>query len=203
MKRNIEKIALLIIITVISTVMSVATVTANPPDHRAIRGQYAASGAVTGMIAFCGFDQTLTPNYAAIGAYILSSFQANEQCTFQLDGTGNCSGSIGFIFMPNQSLLALNIITPYAAELSTSYSFTYSLNPDGSIVITPDPGSFIGTWISGPSKGATELNGPPPRRGNVTPDSKVITLTSYPITPVNLTDDFGCGTAHVKPAGAV
>jgi len=189
MKRNIKKIALLIIITVISTVMSVATVTAKSQDHRAIRGQYASSGMVTGMIAFCGFDQdTLIPIYAEYGMYALNSSQANGQCTFQDDNTGNCSDSLAFIFMPNQ-LLSL---PPCAAELTGSYKFTYSLNPDGSIFITPDPGSFIGTWISGCLKGTPEVNGPPSFRGYVSPDSKVITLTTYPITPVNLTGDHGC-----------
>jgi hypothetical protein len=91
--------------------------------------------------------------------------------------------------MPNQ-LLPIN---PWAGEMSASYSFTYSFDPEGSIVMTYVPGSFLGTWVSGPNVGTTTTDGPPPRRGKVTPDAKVITLTTYPLIPINQSVDYGCG----------
>jgi hypothetical protein len=74
MERNIKKLALLMIITVIALFILAATATAKWPGHHAIRGQYAATGGGTLLTAVCGFGDGYIPIYAAGGAWGIQTF---------------------------------------------------------------------------------------------------------------------------------
>jgi hypothetical protein len=183
MKGNSKKLALLMIITVIATFILATTVTAGPPGHRAIRGQYAATGGGTQLIAVCGFpppppvprDDIYIPNGAAEGAWAIQAVSIQAVFTFEPNGTGTASTThrvvTHYSIAPQQAGL-----TPYAGIRTASYSFAYTAEKDGMITITADPDTFISTWISGPNKGQSSKISTLTLEGTISPDGKTIIL---------------------------
>jgi hypothetical protein len=176
MKGHIKKLVLLMIITVIATFILAATVPAGQPYHRAIRGQYAATGSGTQLIAVCGFGNNYIPNFAAQGAWAIQAVSIQSIYTFKPDGTGTVS-SLQRVVTHYSISPAQAGLTPWAGIRTGSYSFDYTVEQDGKIVITADPATFISTWISGPNVGQ-----PPSHlstlthEGTISPDGKTIIL---------------------------
>jgi len=189
MKGHIKKLVLLMIINVIATFILAATVPAGEPYHRATRGQYASTGSATQLVALCGFPpppppvppgtppyDTYIPNGAAVGLWAIQSVSSQGVWTFESDGTGTQSSLqrvvTHYTIAPQQAGFI-----PWAGNRTSSFSFTYTADKDGSITITADPATFISEWISGPNKGQ-----PPTHlselilEGTISPDGKTIIL---------------------------
>ena len=92
MKANIKKLALLMIITVIATFILAATVTADRPGN--LRGQYAATGSSTCLIAVCGFEPKYVTNCNNGDCGIVQSSTNETVFTFERrhgNGFGYCA----------------------------------------------------------------------------------------------------------------
>jgi hypothetical protein len=178
MKANIKKLALLMVITVVASLILAATVTANPPGHQALRGQYASTGSGTALIALCGFPAPPDDTYIPIGAegfaWAIQAVSSQGVWTFEPDGTGTASATQRVVnhYSPAPPQVGR---TPWAGVRTLTYSFTYTVEKDGTIIITADP--FTSTWVSGPNK-----NSPPTHistltlEGKISPDGKTIIL---------------------------
>jgi hypothetical protein len=175
MKRNTKKLALLMIITVIASLIFAATATAKWHGHRAIRGQYAATGGGTLLAAVCGFGDNYIPIYAEGGAWGIHAFSIQGVFTFESDGTGTASTTERVV---NHYSIATSQVglTPWAGIRNISYSFDYTVEKDGKIIITADPGTIISTWISGPYTGQTSQRSTLTLEGTIAPDDKTIIL---------------------------
>ena len=86
MKGNIKKLAVFVMIAAIAIFTVVAMASAGPPFYRALRGQYAATGGGTAILAPLGFGSNLTPN-GPPGAYMFQTFSIEGVYTFERDGT--------------------------------------------------------------------------------------------------------------------
>jgi hypothetical protein len=80
--------------------------------------------------------------------------------TFNGDGTGSVTGTeMGFAPRPTPNGTATTGNGPYPAfppsaeSFNFSYQFTYTVNPDGSWTANVVPGSFKGTFLTGPRSG--------------------------------------------------
>ena len=175
MKGNIKKLVLLMIITIIAPFILADATTAKSPGHGAIRGQYAATGGGTQLVAICGFGSNYVPNGAANGAWAIMTFSIQGVFTFEPDGTGTASTAHRVVshysIAPAQAGL-----TPWAGIRTGSYSFAYTVEQDGKIIITADPATFISTWISGPNTGQTSHISTLTLEGTISPDGKTIIL---------------------------
>jgi hypothetical protein len=168
MKGNIRKLAVLVIITVIATFVMAATVTADQPGHRAIRGQYAGTGGGTCLVAPFGFNNLVPIG----GAYDLMTFSIEAVFTFKRDGTGNVERTCPVVNHTGPPWAPY----PFGGNSKDSWDFTYAIEPDGSITLTQVPGSHSGEFISGPQAGLKYKNEGRNRRGTVSPDGKTIIL---------------------------
>ena len=169
MKDNIKKLTLLMIITVIATFILAATVMADPPRY--LRGKYAATGSGTCLIAVCGFEPNYVTNCNKGNCGIQESISTESVYTFEPDGTGMASGTQQVVTNWNPAFPS-----PYAGTQTVSWKFNYYLGPDGTINITEQPGTFISTWVSGPSApNVYTINGVT-RTGTISPDGKTIVL---------------------------
>jgi hypothetical protein len=171
MKANIKKLALLMIITVIATFILAATVTADRPGN--LRGQYAATGSSTCLIAVCGFEPKYVTNCNNGDCGIVQSSTNETVFTFERDGTGTVSGTAQVVVNWNPAFPS-----PYTGIQTIYWRFNYYLGPDGTINITEQPGTFVSTWVSGPSApNVYTINGFT-RTGHISPDGKTIVLTT-------------------------
>jgi hypothetical protein len=175
MKRNTKKLALLMIIMVIASFLFAATATAKWPGHRAIRGQYAATGGATFLVAVCGFGDDYIPIYAAGGAWGIQTASIQAVFTFKSDGTGTASETYRVVHHYSIATSMVGL-TPWAGIRNISYSFDYTIEKDGKIEITADPATIISTWISGPSEGLTQQISTLTLEGTIAPDGKTIIL---------------------------
>src|SRR5512137_316183 len=140
MKANIRKLVLLMIITVIGTFLMAATVSAGSPGHRAIRGQYAATGSGSCLVAPFGLTN-LVPNPAPGGSdpvYMLMTFTMEGVFTFYRDGTGHAERPSCPTIIHTPSPFSPS---PNASNSKDSWDFTYEVEWDGSIILTQVPDS--------------------------------------------------------------
>jgi len=174
MKGHIKKLVLLMIITVIATFILAATVPAGEPYHRAIRGQYGATGGYTVLVAPLGFSTDLIPN-GPPSAYLFNACSFDGVYTFKRDGTGSFEG---LDHCTTLSYTKAGITYPSSAGSAIeTFLFHYTVAADGKITITQDPGTHVTEWTSGPSAGQTIYSDGLPLTGFITPDGKTITLT--------------------------
>ena len=132
MKGNIKKLALLMIIAVIATFILAATVTADPP--RNLRGQYAATGSGTALVAICGFGADFEPNAAQFpGVVVTQTFNNEAVFTFRKNGTGTVTGITHVV-----SLNFTSQAWPYTSAGSHTFywEFTYVVAHDGSVTLS-------------------------------------------------------------------
>jgi hypothetical protein len=169
MKGDINKLVLLMIIIVMASFILATTVTAGQPYHRAIRGQYAATGGGTCFVAFLGFENLVPKD----GAYVLMTFSMEAVFTFYRDGTGHVERTNPTV-IHNPSPFAPY---PCAGISKDSWDFTYEVKRDGSITLTEVPGSHSGEFTSGPWVALGEYHDEGRNwRGTVSPDGKTIIL---------------------------
>ena len=164
-------------ITVIGTFILAATVPADQPVPHALRGQYAATGSATHLAAICGFGPNYIPNGAAQGAWAVQAVSIQAVYTFEPDGTGTVS-ELHRVVSDYSIASTQTGLTPWAGNRTGSFSFTYTVEQDGKIVITADPVTFIATWISGPNTGQISQISPLTFEGTISPDGKTIILNS-------------------------
>jgi hypothetical protein len=176
MKRTIRNLVVIAIIIVVASFMMAAMAWADQPIRHAIRGQYASTGSSTQLVALCGFGTNYIPNGAAGGAWAIQAVSIQGVWTFNPDGTGTNS-SLHRVITDHSIAPPQANITPWAGNRTSSYSFAYTIEKDGTIIITADPATFISTWISGPNQGT-----PPSHlselilEGTISPDGKTIIL---------------------------
>jgi hypothetical protein len=177
MKRNIRNLVIIAIIIVVAPFMMAAMESAAQPIPQTIRGQYAATGSSTQLVAICGFGPNYIPNYAAAGAWAIQAVSIQAVYTFKPDGTGTVSSTQRVV--THYSIGSAQAgLTPWAGNRTASFSFHYTVEQDGKIEITADPGTVISTWISGPNNGLTSQINPLTYEGTISPDGKTIILNS-------------------------
>jgi hypothetical protein len=135
-------------------VCAVVAICAAAPGAAAsqLKGQYAFTGEAACLFAPSGFGPNPVPNddkifsssYAVIGVRI-----------FNGDGTGTVRGrAVGTTVPPTPSPPGLSF-KPGAGSDDFSFSVTDVQNPDGSFTSNMVPGSFSGTFLTGPRAGQT------------------------------------------------
>jgi len=180
MKGSMKKLAVFVVITVIAPFIMADI--ASPWQH-AIRGKYAYTGETTCLISPSGFTDKLQP---IAGWGIIQTYSREGKVTFELNGTGSADLFSRVVALP-YSVPNVGSFPPSAGTQEVTYDFTYTLTNDGTITITVVPGTFISTWITGPSKPASYLvegvltDGvitPISWDNAITPDGKTITFTA-------------------------
>lgn len=168
MKANISKLALIVSITVVATIMMFNTVTAESPGNRSIKGVYVATGGATCFLAVCGFDNLVPIN----GVYDLMTSSIEAVYTFNHNGKGKISRICPTVTHNGNP----QIPYPYAWNSEDSWEFTYEVKADGSIALIQVPGSHNGVMTSGPRAGTPYKNEGRNRTGTISPDHKTIVL---------------------------
>jgi hypothetical protein len=125
-----------------------------------------------------GFDTTTNPPTVPItpatSFFVSSSVEGIR--IFNGDGTGSVSGTeTGFSPRPTPNGAASECgstpcgaypnFKPSAESFNFSYQFTYTVNPDGSWTANVVPGSYAGTFVTGPRSG---------------PPAQTFTITNFP-----------------------
>jgi len=183
MKGDINKLTVLMIITVMALFIMAGLASAGSSGHHAIRGQYAYTGETTCLVSPSGFNTNLQPN---AGWGIIQTYSREGKVTFELNGTGSADLFSRVVALP-YTIPNVGSFPPSAGTQEVTYDFTYTLTNDGTITITVVPGTFISTWITGPSKPASYLvegvltDGvitPISWDNAITPDGKTITFTA-------------------------
>ena len=129
------------------------------------------------------------------GAYS-RSFSVEGIRTFNGDGTGTVKGTaVGIVVKPTPGPPVFPRFPPAASSADFSFSFTYTVNGDGSWTSAMVPGSFTETFLTGPRAGQTAtVDAIPPVTGMVSQDGK--TLIAAHLTPVVETRSFSNGDVH-------
>lgn len=134
-----------------------------------------------------GFKPNFQPNDAVPGSSSQAfsrSYAVEGIRTFKGDGTGTVKGTVlGIIVRPTPGPGGFPHFPPAAASSDFSYSFTYTINGDGSWTSTMVPGSFTETHLTGPRAGQTStVDAIPPFTGMISENGA--TLTVAHLTPV-------------------
>jgi hypothetical protein len=148
-----------------------ASAAADPPN---LQGAYGFTGSQGCLVSILGF----TPTLQAIDGRVFSDSGLVQGIrVFNGDGTGTVTGSSMTITGP--PTLGFQ---PYASSNNFSFSFTYTVNPDGTWTANVVPGTHIGTVLTGARAGQTFLReNDPTVTGQISKDGK--TLTSATLTP--------------------
>jgi hypothetical protein len=133
-----------------------------------------------------GFDAQLHPNDITPGPTVaFSHSNAVEGIrTFNGDGTGTVKGtSVGITIRPTPGPDGYPHFPPGAGSSYFSYSFTYTVNGDGSWTATMVPGSYTETFVTGGRAGQTAtLDSLPPVTGLISQDGKTLILVVDPLS---------------------
>jgi hypothetical protein len=146
---------------------------AAPPQ---LKGEYAFTGESSCLVAPHGFNPNLTPIDGNVFSY---SFSAQGVRTFDGHGNGTVEGILVTTVPPPTN----NPFPPDASSQSFSFKFTYTIADDGTISTQMVPGSFIGTFLTGPRTDQTFTVDQFTLSGMASKDKKVLTL-STPTTEV-------------------
>jgi hypothetical protein len=130
-----------------------------------------------------GFNTNLQP---IDGKSFSHSFAVEGIRTFNDDGTGTVKGTeVGITAPPTPQPPGYPAFPPSAYSLTFSYSFTYTVNGDGSWSSSMVPGSFMATFVSGPRSVPTAqtltVDAISPFTGLISQDGQ--TLTAAHLTP--------------------
>jgi hypothetical protein len=143
-----------------------------------------------------GFKSNLQPNDSGPGlssnAYT-HSFSVEGIRTFNGDGTGTVNGTaVGVVGRPTPGPDGFPHFPPSASSSNFGFSFTYTVNGDGSWTSTMVPGSYTETFLTGPRTGQTAtVDAIPPVTGLISGDGK--TLIAAHITPTVETKTYSNG----------
>jgi hypothetical protein len=140
-----------------------------------------------------GFDPTtLRPKDGKVFSH---SFAVEGIRKFNGDGTGTVKGTaVGITVPPTPGPAGSGYPTfpPAAGSSNFSFSFTYTVNGDGSWTSAMVPGSYSETFVAGPRAGQTGVvDAIPPIAGMMSQDAK--TLIAAHLTPVVETRTFSNG----------
>ncbi len=131
-----------------------------------------------------GFNSRLQPNDAGptSGAYN-HSFSVEGIRKFNGNGTGTVKGTVvGISHRPTPGPNGFPHFPPSASAADFSFSFTYTVNEDGSWTSAMVPGTYTETYTSGPRTGQTAtVDAIPPVTGMISQDHK--TLVAAHVTP--------------------
>ena len=189
MNQNTTKLALLMIVAVLSAIMIAACATTTSPPH-ALVGQYVGAGTSTCLFAVCGFGPDNVPQVPAgpnggwgTGAWSLEANAHLMTMTLEPDGTGLYSEDIRSVIFNGTSP---TIPWPSTAETKATHKVTYTVAPDGTFTMKDVEGTFKAEMVSGASKGQSFVMKGFSNTGHVSPDGNVITLsdTGVPHTVV-------------------
>jgi hypothetical protein len=197
MKGNIKKLAVILIIVSIATLIAVAVASANDRNQNAIMGTYVSTAMGSCLIAPCGFDATMTPIFAEYGAYEVIDAQLVGVWRFMNEGKGLVTTQNSNIQVPSYTPTT-GPVAPYQYTSQNYVPFTYQVTDDGKITIVEVPGfSFVSTTTSGVSAGtAYHLSGWS-AEGYVSPDGKTITLHESPQGAASFLEAF-CGAGYTS-----
>ena len=126
-----------------------------------------------------GFRANLQPNDASptapTGAYS-HSFSVEGIRTFNGDGTGTVKGTtVGITVRPTPGPNGFPHFPPSGGSQDFSFSFTYTVNGDGSWTSAMVPGSYIAHHLTGPRAGQTStVDAIPPVAGMISQDGKTL-----------------------------
>jgi hypothetical protein len=145
-----------------------------------------------------GFNANLQPNdFADPGnspsASYNRSFLVEGIRTFDGHGHGTVKGtSVGVTNRPTPGPNGFPHFPPSAGAADFSFSFTYTVNPDGSWTATMVPGSYTETFTAGPRTGQTAtVDAIPPVSGMISQDGK--TLIAAHLVPTVETHAYSNG----------
>jgi hypothetical protein len=187
-----------------------ATAAANSPK---LKGAYGFTGTAACLVApgssatqplpgnttplpNSGFQADLRP---IDGKSFSHSFAVEGIRTFNDDGTGTVKGTeVGITVPPTPQPPGYPAFPPSADSHTFSYSFTYTVNGDGSWSSSMVPGSFSATFVSGPRSVPTAqtftVDAIPPFTGLISQDGQ--TLTVAHITPTVETHTYSNGDVY-------
>jgi hypothetical protein len=169
-----RKLAVIVMMIALATVLPVTMASADDHHHWwGIQGTYATTGPGACLYSLSGFNSDLT--VPSGGVSWIASKLAVGTWTFNRNGTGRAQDTVYGIAGPPYS-------SPTGDSAEISYDFTYSVAHDGTITVEMLPGTFVGTYATGPNAGKE-----PPRTfivdkflsfGKVSTDHKTLTLNS-------------------------
>jgi hypothetical protein len=162
-----------------------ASAAADPPN---LQGAYGFTGSQGCLVSILGF----TPTLQAIDGRVFSDTGLVEGIrVFNGDGTGTVTGTSMTITGPPTIGFQ-----PDASSNNFSFSFTYTVNPDGTWTANVVPGTHTGTILTGGRAGQTfSRDNDPTVMGLISGDGK--TLTSATLTPTVEINRFSNG--DVRP----
>jgi len=142
-----------------------------------------------------GFNSSLQPIYHPTA---FSNSNAVEGIrTFLGDGNGTVKATeIGFVPPPTPGPTGYPAFPPSAESANFSYSFTYVVNPDGTWTSNMVPGSFSGTFVSGPRTGQTFTTTIPMLTGLI--GVGALNLTAVGLTPTVEIQTFSNGDVYPR-----
>jgi hypothetical protein len=147
-------------------------------------------------LANSGFQPNLRPNDAVPGSSTVAysdSYAVEGIRKFNGDGTGTVKGtSVGITVRPTPGPGGFPRFPPAAGSSDFSFSFTYTVNEDGSWTSTMVPGSYTENILTGPRAGETAtVDAIPPVTGMISQDGK--TLIVAHVTPTVETHTYSNG----------
>ena len=171
-------------------------------DSPKIKGDYAFTGTAACLVApgnsltppvpgntipnaDAGFNARLQPNDAApppaIQKNFTRSFSVEGIRTFNGDGTGTVKGTaVGITVRPTPGPPGFPNFPPSAGSADFQFSFTYTVNGDGSWTSAMVPGSYSEIFTSGPRftpvQQTATVDAIPPITGMISQDGKTLIL---------------------------
>ncbi len=199
MKGNRKRLAVFVILAVFAPFTVAVMALAHPPDHQAIHGQYAFTGSAQCLIAPTGFNASLQPTN---GLWLLDTSSWEGVYTFNKDGTGEVTAIYRYNDLPCPAIP----IPPSAGSATVSWKFTYTMTDEDIITITLAPGTYLGTYDSGPRAGQSWSIDRVPQDGVISVNGKNINVTCGAPTLINILTSPGgppsgsqlnCNVSHV------
>jgi len=143
-------------------------------DSPNLKGAYAFTGTEACLVAPHNFNANLTP----VDDQIYSESASVEGVrTFNGDGTGTVRATTVSVIVPPTP--GSPIAGAHGGSSSVSYSFSYTVEPDGTFTTDVVTGSFMGTQLTGPDAGATfTINNFPQLTGMIGDNAKTLTLAT-------------------------
>jgi len=142
-----------------------------------------------------GFQADLRPNDVLTGVTASYSYSYGVEGirTFNGDRTGTVKGTVvSLVGRPTPGPGGFPHFPPSATSADFRFSFTYTVNPDGSWTSAMVPGSFAQNHLTGPRAGQTSIvDAIPPMTGMVSQDGG--TLIAAQVTAVVETHTYSNG----------
>jgi hypothetical protein len=125
-----------------------------------------------------GFQPDLRPNdvLTGVNGSFSYSFGVEGIRTFDGHGAGTVKGTaVSVTVRPTPGPGGYPHFPPAASSADFSFSFTYTVNPDGSWSAAMVPGSYAETFLTGPRTGQTAtVDAIPPVTGMISQDGKTL-----------------------------